>query len=139
MESGSSVDLQGIKGVQLSIESQLMRPHQISQENLPMSSRPSTNNVYHPLGDLKHRQRYRRIKVEAKNISQMRKVEMTYPKCKHIAQPPVNDSKCSYRVIGLIHQHGCIKIEPGKLKIERLNDKTARKGETTYCRHAQLA
>ena len=70
MESSSSIDLQGVKGVQLSIESQLMRPHQISQENLPMSSRPSTNNVYHPFGDLKHRQRYRRIKVEAKNISQ---------------------------------------------------------------------
>ena len=53
MESGDSVDSQGVKSVQLSIESQLMRPHQLLQENIPISSRPPTNNVYHPFGDVR--------------------------------------------------------------------------------------
>ena len=63
---------------------------------------------------------------------------MTYLECMSTAQPPVNHSKCLYRVIGLICRCGHIKIEPGKLKIKCLNDKTARKGETTYHRRAQL-
>ena len=54
MESGDSVDSQGVKSVQLSIESQLMRPHQLLQENIPILSRPPTNNVYHPFGDVRH-------------------------------------------------------------------------------------
>ena len=124
-ESGDSVNLQGVESAQLSIESQLMRPHQLSQENIPMSSRPPTNNIYHPFGDVRHRWRCGRIKVEAKNISQMQKVEMTYLERMSATQPPINHSKCSYRVIGLIRRHGRIKIEPGKLKIECLNDKTA--------------
>ena len=40
MESNSSIDLQGVEGVQLSIESQLVHLQEKLQENLPMASRP---------------------------------------------------------------------------------------------------
>ena len=53
MESGGNVNSQRVEGAQLSAESQHMRPHQKSQENSPMSSRPSIQPESRPNGHVR--------------------------------------------------------------------------------------
>ena len=60
---------------------------------------------------------------------------MAYQKCASIAQPPQNDPKRPYRVIGLVgwrQRCGWIEIAPVKVKIKCINDKTAEEDETTH-------
>ena len=138
-ESSSSIDSQRVESAQLSTESQPMCPHEKSQENSPVSSRPPTKQKEHPYRLIRQRRGCGRIKFIPAKVSQMRKVEMTYLGCANSAQPHRNESKCSYRVIGPSCRRNRIEIEPAKLKIKRLNDKRGQNGERTYLGRMHIA
>ena len=121
MESGSNIDSQGV------------------EENIPMSSRPPIHCTERPYRVVIRRWRCGRIKSIPTKVNQMPKVEITYPEHKCIMQPPVNDSKRSYRVIGLIHRHSQVKIEPTRPKIEHINDKNVQEVGTIHQIHTSIA
>ena len=104
-----------------------------------MSSRPPIHNAQCPYGHIRWRRQRGRIKFEAIKVSQAPEVEMTYQRRPSTTLPPRKDSKRAYGVNRPRCHRGRIKIKPGKLKIECLDDKTAQKGETTYRRRARLA
>ena len=60
---------------------------------------------------------------------------MVYQEHTSTAQPPQNDSKHAYRVVGPRCQCGKIKIGSVKVRIERLNDKKGKNGKRTYPEH----
>ena len=57
---------------------------------------------------------------------------MTHLGLVHSTQPPRNDLKRLHRVIGPWRRHVPIEIAPGKLKIERINDKKQQNVERTH-------
>ena len=69
----------------------------------------------------------------------MLKVKTTYLRHANATQPPTNDSKCLYGVVGPCCRHDRMKIETVKPKIEHINDKRAQEDEMAYLEHAQLA
>ena len=113
----------------------MCQTRRLQSSDLPMSSKPPIYHAECPYRVIRWRWRCGQIKVVPRNVSQMPKVEMTYLGHTGIAQPWV--SKCSNRVIGPCHRRDRIKIIPVKLKIERLNDKSAQEDKRTYRRRAQ--
>ena len=87
-ESGNSVNSQGVESVQLSIESQLMHPHQLSQENIPILSRPPIQCPNRPYRHVRCHHRHGRIKFESIIVSQAQNVETAYLDPAYITQPP---------------------------------------------------
>ena len=73
-----------------------------------------------------------KLKIECISINQAGENENTYRGRVQLAQPPLINSKRFHRVIGPSRQPDCIKIEPVKLRIERISDKTVEEDETTY-------
>ena len=57
---------------------------------------------------------------------------MTYQECARVVQPPVNHSKCSYRVHRTCCQCNQIEIGSVKVKIKHVNDKTTPEDGNTY-------
>ena len=138
--SGGSVDSIRVNTALLAAESQYTHQNRSTwDQDLPVSSRPPIHHAERPYGHIRRRRRCSRIKFKAIKVSQAPEVETTYQRRPSAALPPRKDSKCAYGVNRPRRHHGRIKIEPGKLKIECLDDKTAQKGETTYRRRARLA
>ena len=135
--SGGSIDSIRVNTALLAAESQYTHQNRSTRDqDLPVSSRPPIHHAERPYGHIRRRRRRGRIKFEAIKVSQAPEVETTYQRRPSTVLPPRKDSKRAYGVNRPRRRRGRIKIEPGKLKIECLDDKTAQKGETTYCRHA---
>ena len=97
-----------------------------------MSSEPPIRSAERPNGAVRRRRRRGRIKLEARNISQMEKVEMTYLGCTGTAQPPANAPKRRNGVHTTKRRRGRIKIEP--IKVNPAQDL-----EKTYLERASAA
>ena len=107
-----------------------------------MPSEPPIQHAEHPFGPIRRRQRCGRLKTASIKVNPARKDETAYLEPAYIVQPPRNDPKCSYRVIGLIRRQrrrSWIKVIPANIKIEHINDKRVQEDETTYLEHAQGA
>ena len=131
--SGSGVDSIRVKAALLAAESQPMRQTRRTRSNdLPMSSGSPIRHANRPYGLVRPCCQHRIIKFIPIKVNTAQKDETTYRRRTSAAQPPVIDSKCAYRVIGLRRQRGRMKIETVKLKIERLNDERGKNGKRTY-------
>jgi len=89
-----------------------MRPHQKSQENSPMSSRPSIQPKSCPYGLVRRRRRRGRLKIERINISQMPRVKMTHLDHACAMQPPRNAPNHAYGIYRPRCRCGRIKLAP---------------------------
>ena len=130
--SGGGIHSMRVKAALLAIGSQHLCQTRRSRNNLPMSSRSPICYAERPFGTVRHRRRRGRLKVEAIKVSQTAKVEMTYLGCTGVVQPCRNISKSCCGAVGPWRRHGRIEIEPAKLKIERVNDKSAQEVKMTY-------
>ena len=81
------------------------------------------------------RRRCGRIKFGPIKVNPAQEDKTAYQKHASIAQPPKNDPKWPYRVIGLVRRRrkrGWIEIAPVKVKIKHINNKPAQEDETTH-------
>ena len=78
-----------------------------------------------------------KLKTQRINDKTAQDDETTYLGHAHIAQPPVNRSKRSHRVVGPRCRCGRNKIGPVKLEIKHINDKPAQENKTAYHGRAQ--
>ena len=130
--SGGSIDSIRINAMLLAAESQHTRQtRRMRDGNSPMSPVPPIYHAECPYGIVTRQCRHGRLKVEAKNVSQMWKVEKIYLQHTGIMQPRGNHPKRAYRVIGPCHQRGRIKIESTKVS-------QSRKDETAYLGHTGI-
>ena len=134
--SGGGVHSIRVNAALLAGDSQHMHQSRRTQNgDLPVSSRPPTSPAERPYRGVRPQCRCGRIKLESIKVSQTHKVKTTYQERARAVQPPANDPKPSYRVIGLIRQRrrcGWIEIAPVKAEIKRINVKIAQGGETTH-------
>ena len=112
--SSGGVDSTRVNAALLAIlaSQQANQSRRMRKGNVPVSSRPPIRHPNRLYGDARRRRRRGRTKVEAKKISQTRKVKTAYLKRVRTAQPPRNDSKCLNGVIGPRRRRDRIKIEP---------------------------
>ena len=132
-ESGGSANSQRVESAQLSTESQHMyQSGRIQDGDSPVSSRPPIRPAGHPYGDVRHRRGRGRIKSAPIKVSHAQKVETTHLGCVCATLPRGNPLKGCLEVHRWRRQRGRVKIKSVNVKIERLNDKMAQNGETTY-------
>ena len=82
------------------------------------------------------------IKIERINDKKAQDNETAYLEHASAVQPPQNDPKCSYRVIGLgrwRQRRDWINIESVKPKIKRINNKTVREDRKTHLERIRTA
>ena len=131
--SGGSVDSIRVEAARLAEESQPMHySRRMRDQDLPVSSGPSTYSADHLYEPARHQCRHGRLKVEATKVSQMQKCKTAYQERARAAQPRGNAPKRRYGV----HRprHRC-----GKLKIERLNDKKSANLQTIETAYLECA
>ena len=131
--SGSSIDSNRVNAALLAEESQHMRQTRgTGDKDLPVSSRPPIRLTEHPYGLVRCSRQHGRIKIEAIKVSQTQEHEMTHLGCACATQTCENPSKGCLKGHRLRRQHSRIKIAPVMVKIECLNDKTAREDGKTH-------
>ena len=103
--SGGGVHSIRVNAALLAGDSQHMHQSRRTQNSdLPVSSGPPTSPAECPYRGVRPQCRRGRIKLESIKVSQTHKVKTTYQERARVAQPPANDPKPSYRVIGLVRR-----------------------------------
>ena len=138
--SGSSVDSNRVNAALLAEESQHMRQTRgTGDEDLPVSSRPPIRLTERPYGLVRRSCQRGRIKIEAIKVSQTQERETTHLGRACATQTCRNPSKGCLKGHRPRRQCGRMKIAPVMVKIERLNDKTAREDGKTHLEHIRTA
>ena len=131
--SSVSVDSTRVNEALLAVHSQ--HKHQSRRkraENLPVSSRTPIQPERRSNGLVRWRRRRGRLKIERINVNKAEERETAYLEPMYAAQPPRTDLKRCWEVHRHRRQRGHIRIGPVNVKIERLNDKTAREDGKTH-------
>ena len=80
-----------------------------------------------------------KLEIECISVNPTQEGEMTYHRCARAVQPLVNPSKGCLKGHRPRRQCGRMKIAPVMVKIERLNDKTAREDGKAHLEHIRTA